>query len=257
MLIDWFTVGAQALNFVILVALMKRFLYKPILNAIDAREQRIAAQIENAAATKAEAENEREEFQRKNEEFDRRRATLLSEATDEAAGERHRLLDEARRAAEAVRAERQEALELEQQSLGEEIARRTQQEVFAIARKTLTDLAGTSLEVRMSEVFARRLRDLNDAAKEDFVKALKASDTPVIVRSAFELAPEQRATIQHALNETCSAEVEVRFDTAPSVISGIDLTANGWKIAWHISDYLASLEESLGELVHEQAKAES
>ena len=42
MLIDWFTVGAQALNFLILVWLMKRFLYKPILHAIDAREKRIA-----------------------------------------------------------------------------------------------------------------------------------------------------------------------------------------------------------------------
>ena len=38
MLIDWFTVGAQALNFVILVWLLKHFLYKPILNAIDVRE---------------------------------------------------------------------------------------------------------------------------------------------------------------------------------------------------------------------------
>ena len=42
MLIDWFTVAAQALNFLILVWLMKRFLYKPILHAIDAREERIA-----------------------------------------------------------------------------------------------------------------------------------------------------------------------------------------------------------------------
>jgi len=42
MLIDWFTVGAQALNFLILVWLMKRFLYKPVLHAIDEREMRIA-----------------------------------------------------------------------------------------------------------------------------------------------------------------------------------------------------------------------
>jgi len=37
MLIDWFTVGAQALNFIILVWLMKRFLYKPVQDAIAAR----------------------------------------------------------------------------------------------------------------------------------------------------------------------------------------------------------------------------
>ena len=49
MLIDWFTVGAQVLNFLILVWLLKRFLYKPILNAIDAREKRIAAELADAA----------------------------------------------------------------------------------------------------------------------------------------------------------------------------------------------------------------
>jgi len=53
MLIDWFTVGAQALNFIILVWLLKRFLYKPILGAVDAREKRIAAELADAAARKA------------------------------------------------------------------------------------------------------------------------------------------------------------------------------------------------------------
>jgi len=55
-LIDWFTVGAQALNFVILVWLMKRFLYKPVLAAIDVREKRIAKEIADADAKKADAQ---------------------------------------------------------------------------------------------------------------------------------------------------------------------------------------------------------
>ena len=80
MLIDWFTVGAQALNFLILVWLMKRFLYKPILHAIDAREKRIATELADADAKKAEAQKERDEFQHKNEEFDQQRAALLSKA---------------------------------------------------------------------------------------------------------------------------------------------------------------------------------
>src|ERR1700688_2249451 len=102
MLIDWFTVGAQVLNFVILVWLMKRFLYKPIIHAIDAREERIATELADGAAKKAEAQKERDEFQHKNEEFDQQRAALLSQAADEAKTERQRLLDEARKAADAL-----------------------------------------------------------------------------------------------------------------------------------------------------------
>jgi F-type H+-transporting ATPase subunit b len=73
MLIDWFTVVAQIINFLILVWLLKRFLYKPILNAIDAREKKIAKELADADAKKAEALKEREEFQHKNEELDQQR----------------------------------------------------------------------------------------------------------------------------------------------------------------------------------------
>jgi F-type H+-transporting ATPase subunit b len=254
MLIDWFTIAAQALNFLILVWLMKRFLYKPILNTIDAREQRIAKELADAEAKKADAQKEREAFKGKNREFDRQRDALLSQATEEAKAERQRLLDEARQTAEGLHAKRQDAMEREQLSLNDEIARRTREEVFAIARKTLTDLAGTSLEERISEVFRRRLRELDGEAKEGFAKILKTSSDPVLVHSAFELPSEQRAAIQHALNETFSAEVHVRFETAPDVISGIELTANGRKVAWSIADYLTSLEKSVGELLKEPPK---
>ena len=117
MLIDWFTVGAQALNFLILVWLMKRFLYKPILHAIDEREKRIATELANADTKKAEAQKESDEFQHKNEEFDQQRAALLSKATDEAKAERQRLLDEARKAAVALSSKRQETLRNEEHNL--------------------------------------------------------------------------------------------------------------------------------------------
>ena len=178
MLIDWFTVAAQVVNFLILVWLLKRFLYKPILDAIDAREKRIAGELADADAKKAEAQKERDEFQHKNEEFDQQRAALMSQATDEAKAERQRLLDEARQAADALSAKRQETLRNDAHHLNQAISRRTQQEVFAIARKALTDLAGTSLEERMGEVFIRRLREMDDTAKAGLAAALKTASEP-------------------------------------------------------------------------------
>ena len=256
MLIDWFTVGAQALNFIILVWLLKRFLYKPILNAVDAREKRIAAELADADAKKAEAQTERDEFQQKNEQFDQQRAALLGKATAEANAERQRLLEDARKAADALSAKRQEALRSDASNLNQAIGRRIQQEVFAIARKALTDLATTSLEDRMSEVFTRRLRTMDGKAKESLGEALKTASEPAVVRSAFDLPGAQRATIQNALNEAFSAEVHVRFETAPDLVSGIELTTNGQKIAWSIADYLASLEKGIGELMNEEGKPE-
>ena len=257
MLIDWFTVGAQALNFIILVWLLKRFLYKPILNAVDAREKRIAAELADADAKKAEAQKERDEFQHKNEAFDQQRAALLSKATDEATAERVRLLGEARKAADALSAKRREALRSDANNLNQAIRRRTQQEVFAIARKALTDLATASLEERMGEVFMRRLRAMDGKAKEALAEALKTASEPALVRSAFDLPAAQRTAIQNALNETFSTGVHLKFLTAPDLVSGIELTTNGQKVAWSITDYLASLEKGVSELLNEKDKSEA
>jgi len=173
MFIDWFTVGAQTLNFLILVWLMKRFLYKPILDAIDAREKRVAAELADASAKKAEAQQARDEFRQKNTEFDQQHSARMSEMTEAVNGERQRLFDEARQAADALTAKRIETLRNESDNISQAIRQRTQDEVFFIVRKALTDLATTSLEERMGEVFTRRLRELGDEAKAGLSEVLK------------------------------------------------------------------------------------
>ena len=255
MLIDWFTVGAQVLNFLILVWLLKHFLYKPILNAIDAREKRIAAELADADAKKTEAQKERDDFQSKNKVFDEQRSALLGKAADEAKVERERLLDEARKAAESLRAAQATALRNDQKRLGSEITRLAKDEVFGIARKTLADLATVSLEERVGEVFTRRLREMDMKSKGLLGAALKSSSEPAVVRSAFDLGTEQKAAIQNALNETFSAEIRIRFETSLDLISGIELTTNGQKVAWSIADYLASLGKGVDELLKKNDEA--
>lgn len=254
MLIDWFTVGAQALNFIILVWLLRRFLYKPILHAVDAREELIAKELAEADAKKAEAQKERDDFERKNVEFDQQRAGLMTKATDDAKAERQHLLDEARKAADALSAKRQQALQEDASNLNQALRRRTEHEVFAIARKALTDLAGISLEGRMTGVFIDRLHAMDAKAKATLADCVKAASEPAIVRSAFELPAEQRAAIQKALQEAFSTEVRLRFETAPDFVSGIELATKGQKLAWSIADYLSSLEKGVGELLKEKAR---
>ena len=255
MLIDWFTVGAQVLNFLILVWLLKHFLYKPILKAIDAREKRIASELADADAKKSEAQKERDEFQNKNKVFDEQRSALLGKAADEARVERERLLDEAHKDAGNLRAVQAAALRNDQKRLASAITNLAKQEVFGIARKTLADLAMVSLEDRMGEVFTRRLREMDGKAKALLGAALKSSSEPAVVRSTFDLGAAQRAAIQNALNETFSAEIHIRFETSPDLISGIELTTNGRKVAWSIADYLASLGKGVDELLKKKEEA--
>jgi F-type H+-transporting ATPase subunit b len=257
MLINWFTVCAQAVNFLILVWLLKRFLYKPILHAIDEREKGIATQLAQAEAKVAEAQKERDDFQHKNEAFDQQRAAMLTKATDEARAERLRLLDEARKDADALCAKRQAALQSEQRNLNREIIRWTQKEVFAITRRTLADLADTNLEERMGDVFVRRVRGLTGAPLEELTTAFKSSDHRVRVQSAFDLPPAQKSAIETAVKETFAPEARLQFETAPEKVCGIELSINGHKVAWSIAEYLKTLEKSAGELLDRDANPET
>jgi F-type H+-transporting ATPase subunit b len=254
MLIDWFTVGAQAINFLILVWLLKRFLYKPILDAIDAREKGIAAQLADANTKKAEAKKECDDFQSKTKTWDDQRGALLSKAVDEAKAEKDHLLDEAHKQADSLRAAQAAALQNDQRRLSTQIIHLTKDEVFRITRKTLADLATVSLEERMGEVFTRRLREMDARSRAVLGESLKAKSEPAIVRSTFALPANQKAAIQNALNETFSTEVRLRFETAPDGICGIELSANGQKIAWSIADYLASLDQKVGGLLAAESK---
>jgi F-type H+-transporting ATPase subunit b len=253
MLIDWFTVAAQIVNFLILVWLLKRFLYKPILDAIDAREKRIASELADADTKKAEAEKQRTDFEDKNKAFDQRRSVLLGKATDDAKVERERLIDQAKKEAERLRVTQADALSGDQIRLASEITLLAEKEVFAIARKALTDLATVSLEERVGEVFTRRLRELDPKAKALLGDALKNSSQPALVRSAFVLPADQRAAIQNALNETFSAEVKIKFEDSQDIICGIELTANGQKVAWSIASYIAALSKKVSDLVDTQS----
>ena len=256
MLIDWFTVIAQVINFLILVWLLKRFLYRPILDAIDAREQRIAAKIADADTKETEAQKQREEYQQKNEVFDQQRNAHMNEVLETAKAERAQLLDAARQESEDLRSRLEQALRNEQHSLNEELSRRAREEVFAIARRTLSDLAGMSLEQRMTEIFLDRLRELKTAQIKELKSVFKISSDVLRVRTAFKLSAQQRAAIETVIAEITGTQKPVEFIIVPDLVSGIEIISDGRKIAWSISDYLGSLAKSVDDLLKDKSDTE-
>lgn len=250
MQINWFTVIAQIINFLVLVWLLKRFLYKPILKAIDEREKKIESQLKNADNKVVEAKKEQEEFKKKNEEFEQENKERMDKAVIETNLERQKLMEMARNEAAELRLKLQNSLSEIQENLHRDIAQKTQQEVFAIARKTLADMASQSLEEQSTSLFVKRINELKKDEKQQFIKAFKSESTPILIKSAFELPKQQQSEIHKAVTEMLGTETQFQFKTAPELISGIELTSNGYKVAWSISEYLDSLQKNITEIVN-------
>jgi len=249
MLIDWFTVGAQALNFTVLVWLLKRFLYQPVLDAIAAREARIAQQIADAAASTAQAQTQGAAFAQQRQAFDAQRAGLLDQATRDAQAERTRLMADARQAVDTWRTQQQEALRSEAASWQKALHDGVRREVFEITRRLLADLASADLEARLVEVFVRRLANLDVPARNRLSAVLAASRAQVLVQSAFPLPSPGRTAIQAAVNACALAEVPITFATCPEQLCGIELTCAGEKLAWSVDQYLGALEHRVADLL--------
>ena len=252
MQINWFTVIAQILNFLILVWLLKRFLYKPILNAIAEREKKIESQLKDADNRESKAKKEQEEFKKKNEQFDTEKKKLMDKAVEETNVERDKLLENARNEAAELRVKLQKSLSEMQENLNSDIAQKTQEEVFAIARKTLVDLASESLEEQSTTIFIKRINELKKDEKQQFITAFTSESSPILITSAFDLPKKQQSDIQKAVTEILGKDTLFKFKTAPEIISGIELTSNGYKVAWSISEYLHSLQKNISEIVNVQ-----
>jgi F-type H+-transporting ATPase subunit b len=255
MLIDWFTVGAQAVNFLVLVWLLQHFLYKPILAAIDAREHKIAAALAAATAKQAEAEKSGADMADKLKAFDLERAARLAEATGDVQKQREQLLDAARREAADLVAQQRGALKADATSIGDRLAQLATAEVFSIAGKAFNELASAELEERLGNVFTQRLRQLGKEAKAAFRTALEQSGMSAVVRSRVAMRDTQQGTLRNAVNETFAADVHLEFKTVPAAAYGIDLSVGGQRLAWGIQEYLKDFQEKAAALMAPAALA--
>jgi F-type H+-transporting ATPase subunit b len=243
MLIDWFTVAAQAVNFLVLVWLLQHFLYKPILAAIDARESKIAATLAAAVARQTEAQKSSDELTGKLKAFDDERAARLAQGMLEVQKQREQLLDAARREAADLVAQQRGALSADATAIGDRMARLATAEVFSIAGKALGELASADLEERLGSVFTQRLRQLGKEAKAAFATALEQSAMNAVVRSRLAMRDAEKATLRNAVNETFSADVHLEFETVAAGDYGIELTAGGQRLAWGIHEYIKDFQE--------------
>jgi F-type H+-transporting ATPase subunit b len=251
MLVDWFTTAAQIVNFLILVWLLKRFLYKPILRAMDERERRMTKALEDTETEKKSAENERLAFEEKSQRLAEEEEGVLKSAAQQAEEERKRLLAAVREEVVGLEARWREAIERERDMFLEELSARIQNEVLAITRQVLSDLAGANLETCVTQRFTERLRSLDADEREGLALALRNCSN-VIVTSAFELSENSRSHIEETVRHKLGVAAEMQFMTAPELIAGIELRANGRRIAWSIQDYLSSVQKELEDATRKQ-----
>lgn len=243
MLIDWFTVTAQIINFIILIWLLKKFLYKPVLKMITDRQNEIAKHLNEAEVKKREAEEECQLFQSKIQEFEQQKTERIKKLNEEIKQLQDRLRAEARHDIDEQRAKWLSNLKNEQEGVFRDLNQRIQTELFSMMRKAMTDLADTDIHERLVAIFLQRLKTIAQRERE----ALLAGTPTLEIRTAKEMTANMQSKIKTAIQQEFNREFAIHFVVFPELIGGIELIANGFKISWNIADYLSSLQRQINE----------
>lgn len=243
MLIDWFTVAAQVVNFLILVALLKHFLYDRIIQAMDEREGKVRARLDEAEKREQERREEAETYRRKNREIEERRKDMLDKAKQAAEDERKELTQNARHEVETLRAKWREGLEREKASFLRELKQMAGRQVFDVSRRALKDLADADMEERVITVFLKEIKAMKREARDKMARTIKEDGSKITVRSAFEISSTQRQQITRTLHEQLAGKADVNYEADPEIIFGVELKSGGEKVTWSLGEYLKALED--------------
>lgn len=251
--IDWLTVIAQIVNFLVLVWLLKRFLYKPIIDAMDRRQKSIADNINDAKDREHSAQLAMQDYKSKIDALDQDKAKLLQEAEAAAQEKRLKLLEEARKDVQQQKDSWQKDLQQEQKNYLQDLSKTTVKAIQDTGRRVFSDLSDTSLEAQIITVFLKRLHDLD----EDLLKNLKDSTGDIHVVSAFELKAAMKQKITLAIHEIINDSANINYKVSSDLLCGISLDTGGYQVGWNIDEYLKNFDQRLLETLDYNSDNES
>jgi len=258
MIIEWYTIIFQIINFMVLVFLLRHFLYRPIIRAMDDREQKIVQREKDAAAQKEEAVEELNAYRQKNEELEQREEEILEEARTRAEKKKRELLEEARREVDESRRRWEEAFEREKETFISELRLRIGRQACSVARRCLEDLADARLEELTWDLFLEKIESLPEEERSSLQEAFAGGEYRLTLRSAFEAPAGKEEELKERLQKILPGtddELKLSTETDPSLVCGLELEAGGYRVAWSVDSYLEGVEEQiLKEL--EQGKGE-
>lgn len=246
--INWLTFVAQIVNFLILVAVLQRFLYGPIIRAMDRREQKISDRIKTADKQGQEAQAEAERYRQMQQEFAAQREAMFAEIKAEVEQTRKALMQNIREEVDHTSRRWQEGIKKQQDAFMLELRHRGSVQVQSAIRQALIDLANVDLERQIIDVFIEQIENVNECA----IASLDRKSNPIVVCSSFAIPEEARPKIIQAVRDKIPSHISIEFETESDLICGIELRSAGYKLAWSVENYLDRLEESLSAVFEEE-----
>jgi F-type H+-transporting ATPase subunit b len=230
-------------NFLILMVLLKIFLFDRIKHAMDQRENNIKERFDKAKEQEAKAKQARVSFENKTQSLQDEWDDRLKQADKEAKERRESLIKQAREEVDDLKKKWRNALEQEKASFFDRFKKQAARLIFDTVEKTLSDLADTRAQEQAVKKFLSRFEELD---KEDLPREV---ETQPRVTTGFDLSESQQKSIQKTVSQKLPDLQDIAFEVRPELVFGIAFSAGGKKMTWHAHDYISALEKQINQAI--------
>lgn len=242
--LNWTTVVLEILNFLVLVWILKHFLYRPVLQMIERRRADIEATLSEAREREQAAEKLRTQFENRLAEWQQDKLAAREELQRELQQQRSHAMEELQ---QTLGAEREKVRVLEKRQ-AHELEEHRQREALQLgarfASKLLHDLSGPELEARIVDLFCEQSAQLPEAQQ---AALRRANSADIDVQSAFTLNETQRAAITQALNAVTGHQITPSFSQQPELLAGLRLSVGDWTLGANLRDELKGFSDQAHE----------
>ncbi|MCP9439739.1 MAG: F0F1 ATP synthase subunit delta [Nitrospira sp.] len=242
--LDWSTFGLQILNFLVLVWLLKRFLYKPVFTIIAERRAAMEQLRTEAERFRAEGEALKQRYEGRLAEWEQEKQKARASLLEELRAERTRLMEEVRR---VVAQEREKAKVLEERRQ-QELQRQAEEAALALgarfAARLLERLAQPSLTGQLAVLAVEELRGLPEERRRAIRAVCQNGDTIASVVFAHPVDDSRREALAAALSEVAGRTVPCSWTEDASLLAGVQVSLGPWVFCANLREELKGFTES-------------
>jgi F-type H+-transporting ATPase subunit b len=219
---SWWTFALQAANFLILVWLLQRFLFKPVKAIVARRKEEISRALTEVSAQKDGVDRLRQEIEAQRSQIDAEREKTVEEARAQLAAEREKLIEQARSEAQKISDQALKRLAEERSAATKELFEQAVTLATNLAERLLREVALGSME----QPFLERVIDYLDQLPAGQRAKLfpKVGEDSLLVTTAHPLGTEQQSQLREQLSKRLGAELNIKFNTDPALIAGAVIT---------------------------------
>jgi F-type H+-transporting ATPase subunit b len=241
--LSWSTFVLEIINFLVLIWILKRFFYQPVLQVIARRRAETEKRIDDAETLHAEAEKLKKQYKSRLTDWDKERRQARESLAREIEKERTRKIEELHTILEQEQEKAQVAETRRQADAMRKIEESALRQGARFASRLLEQSAGPETEARLIELLISELSQLTEERIAELRNNYSNTSTTIVVASAFPLSDDQQQRLTKSLERITTPGISIQFEINSELLAGVQVTIGAWVLAANIRDELNGFME--------------